>query len=92
LEAMSMEKPVVVGARGVSGMREIVVPSGPEQCGFHVNPYDPKDIAWGIVNSIKDPAERERLGKNGRKRVLENFTWDIVAKKTIELYEEVLGK
>ena len=92
LEAMSMEKPVVVGARGVSGMREIVVPSGPEQCGFHVNPYDPKDIAWGIVNSIKDPAERERLGKNGRKRVLENFTWDIVARKTIELYEEVICK
>jgi len=92
LEAMSMEKPVVVGARGVSGMREIVVPSGPEQCGFHVNPYDPKDIAWGIVNSIRDPAERERLGKNGRKRVLENFTWDIVARKTIELYEEVICK
>ena len=92
LEAMSMEKPVVVGARGVSGMREIVVPSGPNQCGFHINPYDPKDIAWGIVNSIKDPAEKERLGKNGRKRVLENFTWNIVAKKTIELYEEVVHK
>ncbi|RLI22428.1 glycosyltransferase family 1 protein [Candidatus Bathyarchaeota archaeon] len=90
LEAMSMEKPVVVGARGVSGMREIVVPSGPEQCGFHVNPYDPKDIAWGITNSIKDPAVKERLGKNGRKRVLENFTWDIVAKRTIELYEELV--
>ena len=92
LEAMSMEKPVVVGARGVSGMREIVVPSGPEQCGFHINPYDPKDIAWGIVNSIKDPAIKERLGKNGRKRVLENFTWDIIAKKTIELYEELVSK
>ena len=92
LEAMSMEKPVVVGARGVSGMREIVVPSGPNQCGFHINPYDPKDIAWGIVNSIKDPVEKERLGKNGRKRVLENFTWNIVAKKTIELYEEVVHK
>ena len=92
LEAMSMEKPVVVGARGVSGMREIVVPSGPEQCGFHVNPYDPKDIAWGIVNSIKDPAIKEKLGKNGRKRVLENFTWDIIAKKTIELYEELVSK
>ena len=92
LEAMSMEKPVVVGARGVSGMREIVVPSGPEQCGFHVNPYDPRDIAWGIVNSIKDPAVKEKLGKNGRKRVLENFTWDIIAKKTIELYEELVSK
>ncbi|MCD6243303.1 glycosyltransferase family 4 protein [Candidatus Bathyarchaeota archaeon] len=92
LEAMSMEKPVVVGARGVSGMREIVIPNGPEQCGFHINPNDPKDIAWGIVNAIKDPAKKEQLGKNGRKRVLENFTWDIIAKKTIELYEEVIEK
>ena len=92
LEAMSMEKPVVVGARGVSGMREIVIPNGPEQCGFHVNPNDPKDIAWGIVNAIKDPAKKEQLGKNGRKRVLENFTWDIIAKKTIKLYEEVIEK
>jgi len=92
LEAMSMEKPVVVGARGVSGMREIVIPSGPEQCGFHINPNDPKDIAWGIVNAIKDPAKKEQLGKNGRKRVLENFTWDIIAKKTIKLYEEVIEK
>ncbi|MFC1487487.1 glycosyltransferase [Thermoproteota archaeon] len=37
LEAMSMEKPVVVGAAGTSGMREIVSISGPDQCGFHIN-------------------------------------------------------
>ena len=41
LEAMSMEKPVVVGAAGTSGMREIVSISGPDQCGFHINPNDP---------------------------------------------------
>jgi len=92
LEAMSMEKPVVVGARGVSGMREIVIPNGPEQCGFHVNPQDPRDIAWGIINAIKDPTRKDQLGKNGRKRVLENFTWDIIAEKTIKLYEEVIEK
>lgn len=90
LEAMSMEKPVVVGARGVSGMREIVISCGLEQCGFHVNPNDPADIAWRIINLIKDPAKIKQLGKNARKRVLENFTWDIVAKKTIEIYKEVI--
>jgi len=90
LEAMSMGKPIVVGASGVSGMREIVVASGPEQCGFHVNPNDPSDIAWGIINSIKDSEKKEELGKNGRKRVLENFTWDVIAKKTLELYEQLL--
>ncbi len=90
LEAMSMEKPVVVGAAGVSGMRESVVPSGPDQCGFHVNPEDPADIAWGIINAVKDPQRKEWLGKNGRKLVLRKFSWDAVAKRTAELYTELL--
>jgi glycosyltransferase involved in cell wall biosynthesis len=90
LEAMSMEKPVVVGATGVSGMREIVITSGPDQCGFHINPHDPADIAWGIVNSIQDPERKAQLGRNGRKRVLEQFTWDRVAERTIQLYTELL--
>ncbi|MEM3503298.1 MAG: glycosyltransferase family 4 protein, partial [Nitrososphaeria archaeon] len=47
LEAMSMKKPVVVGARGVVGFREQVIASGPEQNGIHVNGEDPADIAWG---------------------------------------------
>jgi len=90
LEAMSMEKPVVVGASGVSGMREIVVPTGQEQCGFHVNPNDPTDIAWGIINSVQDPQRKLQLGQNGRKKVLQEFTWDVIAKKTIQFYDELL--
>lgn len=90
LEAMSMEKPVVVGASGVSGMREIVIPSGPKQCGFHVNPNDPIDIAWGIASSLQDPNRKHELGKNGRKRVLSDFTWDAIAKKTLDIYREVV--
>src|SRR3972149_3047672 len=90
IEAMSMEKPVVVGASGVSGMREIVVASGEEQCGFHVNPNDPTDIAWGIINSLQDPEKRQLLGQNGRKRVLKEFTWDEIAKRTVQNYNELL--
>ncbi len=90
LEAMSMGKPVVVGASGVSGMREIVLSSGPDQCGFHVNPNDPVDIAWGVINSLQDPQKRQLLGENGRKRVLKEFTWDEIAKRTIQIYNEFL--
>jgi glycosyltransferase involved in cell wall biosynthesis len=90
LEAMSMEKPVVVGGAGVSGMREIVVCCGEEQCGYHVNPTDPADIAWGINNTIESPEKMKWLGKNGRKRVLSEFTWDKVAERTLEVYEKVL--
>jgi len=90
LEAMSMEKPVVVGASGISGMREVVVPSGPDQCGFHVNPSDAADIAWGIINAVQDPQKRVRLGQNGRRRVLQEFSWDVIAKRTAQLYSGLL--
>jgi glycosyltransferase involved in cell wall biosynthesis len=90
LEAMSMEKPVVVGASGVSGMREIVITDGPEQCGFHVNPNEPVDIAWGIVSSLQDPNRKLELGKNGRKRVLAEFTWDAIAEKTLQVYDDLV--
>jgi glycogen(starch) synthase len=89
LEAMSMEKPVVVGAAGVSGMREIVICCSDEQCGYHIDPNNPSDIAWGIISSLENPERRKWLGKNGRKRVLSEFTWNKIAEKTVQLYEEV---
>ena len=89
LEAMSMEKPVVVGAAGVSGMREIVVCCGPEQCGYHIDPNNPGDIAWGINNALASREWMDKLGKNGRQRVLAEFTWTKIAAHTIELYESI---
>lgn len=89
LEAMSMEKPVVVGAAGVSGMREIVICCGEEQCGFHIDPNNPSDIAWGVINALESPEKMKFLGKNGRKRVLSEFTWNKIAQHTIELYESI---
>lgn len=90
LEAMSMEKPVVVGAAGTSGMREIVSISGSDKCGFHINPNDPTDIAWGITSAIEDPKKMIQFGRNGRKRVLGLFSWSTAAKSTIDQYSEVL--
>ncbi|MBS7610756.1 glycosyltransferase family 4 protein [Candidatus Bathyarchaeota archaeon] len=89
-EAMSMGKPVVVGARGVSGMREQVIPSGPNQCGFHINPYDPSDIAKFVITLLQDEDLRRRCGLNARKRVLDEFAWKNVAENTVRVYEEAL--
>ena len=92
LEAMSMAKPVVVGARGVVGVREQVVSSGPDQNGVHVNGGDPADIAWGIKEVLKDSERAKRWGENGRKRVLEFFTWRKAAEQTLEIYKTLLEK
>jgi glycogen(starch) synthase len=90
LEAMSMAKPVVVGAHGVVGFREQVINVGPEQNGIHVNGEDPSDIAWGVKEALKDPEKAKKWGKNGRERVLRYFTWKQVAEQTLKIYKELL--
>jgi len=92
LEAMSMAKPVVVGAAGISGMREIVISCGEEQCGYHINPTNPPDIAWGIVSTLENPERKKWLGQNGRRRVLSEFTWEKIAEKTLGLYEQIIKR
>jgi len=87
-EAMAMAKPVVVGAQGTSGMREQVVPSGPGICGFHIDPYDPRDIAIYISLILRDAALRKTMGRNGRARVLAMFTWEGAVEATLAAYEE----
>ena len=87
-EAMSMAKPVVVGARGTSGFREQIVASGENQCGVHINPFDPNDIAWGIKKILSLDDRGVQMGKNGRKRAIDVFSWDAVAKRTIDIYKE----
>ena len=92
LEAMSMSRPVVVGAHGVVGFREQVVSAGSDQNGLHVNGGDPSDIAWGIRETLSDPNRAKTWGENGRKRVLEYFTWRKVTEQTIEIYKTLIKK
>jgi glycogen(starch) synthase len=89
LEAMAMEKPVVVGARGVVGFKEQVLSAGTDQNGIHVNGEDPSDIAWGIKEVLRNPDKARNWGENGRKRVLEFFTWRKVADETLKIYESL---
>ncbi len=83
-----MKKTLVVGASGVSGFSEQVIPSGPNQCGVHVDGKNPADITWGIKEVLKDSERAEQWGENARQRVLQYFTWNKVAKDTLDIYEE----
>ena len=89
LEAMSMGKPIIVGAQGVVGFREQAIPHGPEQNGVHVNGGSAADIAWGIKEVLCDPERAKKWGQNGRKRVLKYFTWREAAKQTLQIYESL---
>jgi glycogen synthase len=89
---MAMEKPVIVGASGVSGLREIVVPSGDYWTGVHVNGQNPADIfGWGLkpLLSLSDE-ELMEMGKRGRERAEKYFTWNRIAKQTAEIYAQAI--
>jgi glycogen synthase len=88
LEAMSMGKPALVGARGVVGFREQVIPSGPDQSGLHVDGANPADISWGLIEALRDRQQLAIWGANGRRRVLDTFTWEHAARKTLDVYQK----
>ena len=71
LEAMAMEKPVIVGASGISGFREIVVSSGDYRTGAHVNGQNPADILWVGIEAFVIFVPR-RIEGNGKKRQRES--------------------
>lgn len=56
------------------------------QAGICVDPQSPKAIATAICDLVDDPATVERMGKAGRRAVLEKYNWPIEAAKLIEFY------
>ncbi len=85
LEAMACETPVVASA--VGGILETVVDG---ETGFLVEPANPRALAEGINCLLKNRNLAEKFGKNGRRRVEKNFSWATIAKKTLDLYREVI--
>ncbi len=64
-------------------------PSSPRRCGWLVAPDDEEDLAAAILVAARDPAERRRRGANGRRLVLERFTWSHIAERITALYDQV---
>ena len=88
IEAMACEVPVI--ATAVGGPKEIL-DEGKRQMGKDVGilipPKNPKAIADAIIYLLEHPEEAREMGKRAREFVLKNYTWDIVAKKTLDVYK-----
>ena len=86
LEAEASAKPVVAFDAG--GVNEAV--RGGET-GLLVNCGNTDDLADAMIRLLSDNNLRQKMGANGRKFVLENYTWDICAEKMLTVYRELLG-
>ncbi len=91
LEAMACETAVVASA--VGGIPE-VVDDGTTGLLVDYTPDDPSGFeerfAAAVNRLAADPAEAERMGLAGRTRAVEEFGWDAVAARTVELYRSLL--
>jgi glycosyltransferase involved in cell wall biosynthesis len=86
-EAMACELPVITSTAGA--LPEVV--GEHMETGYLVPPRDAHAIAEGIDFLLDNPEIRKRLGKAGRKRVLEIFTWENAAGELVKMYEEVIN-
>ncbi|WP_028841480.1 glycosyltransferase family 4 protein [Thermodesulfobacterium hveragerdense] len=87
LESMLMGKPVV--ASKIPGVLSLVIDG---ETGFLVPPKNLQGFVEKISLFIKDPQLRKKLGEQGRKRVLENFSLEKYVEGVEKVFTEVLGK
>jgi glycosyltransferase involved in cell wall biosynthesis len=86
IEAMSTACPLVATTGGA--IPEVAGPDG-ESC-FAVRPGDAADLARGILAVLDDPDAAERVGKAGRERVINRWSWRNTAVKTVDHYRALL--
>ncbi|MBE9170323.1 glycosyltransferase family 4 protein [Pleurocapsales cyanobacterium LEGE 06147] len=85
VEGMACEKPVI-GAR-VGGMTEAIAP---EVTGLLFESGNATALADAIVELLSDEQRRTSMGKAGRKRVTEMFSWEQIAQSLLEQYQSIL--
>jgi glycosyltransferase involved in cell wall biosynthesis len=81
VEAMAAGVPVVASKAGA--IVETVVDG---ETGILVEKNDPFALAQAILRLLEDDSLRETMGRAGRRRALQQFTWDKIARTTLERY------
>ena len=99
LEAMACETAVVATATGgipevvADGETGVLVPIEQVADGTGT-PVHPErfvaDFAAAMTELIEDPQRAERMGKAGRRRAVEKFSWSRIAEDTMAVYQSVL--
>ena len=86
LEAMALAKPVV--ALDIEGCRDLIEDG---INGFLVSPTNANALAEKIIQVITNDELAVQLGKEARKIVETQYSWESVTKKTVTLYATVLS-
>jgi len=98
LEAMACETAVVATATGgipevvVHGETGLLVPIEQASDGTGT-PLDPEgyvaDFAAALTSVVSDPDRAAGMGRAGRRRAIESFSWDAIAQQTQGIYDSL---
>lgn len=84
IEAMACQVPVV-------GSNSGAIPEVIGDAGVLFAEGDAHQLHQRLEELMQDDALRERLGREGRKRVLTNYTHRAIARQTVRFWREILG-
>jgi glycosyltransferase involved in cell wall biosynthesis len=87
IEAAACARPIVT--TDTPGCRDICIDG---VNGLLVDPGSVDGLERAIVRLIGDPALRERMGREGRRRVEEGFSLEQVVEQTLALYADLLAR
>ena len=85
LEGMAAGIPIVASNTG--GLAEIIEH---DRTGFLAYKENSDSIAWGVNRILSDPGYASWLVQNAKRKIREVYSWDAVARRTIETYERAL--
>jgi glycosyltransferase involved in cell wall biosynthesis len=85
-EAMAAGVPVVAAA--VGGIPDMVEHG---RTGYLVDPYDPRDIEDAIARILSDDRLARSMGQKAAETARKRYMASVVARKTVEVYREILG-
>jgi alpha-maltose-1-phosphate synthase len=99
LEAMACETAVVATRTGgipevvEDGVTGLLVPFEPLDDRWRA-PVDPErfvsDVAARVNELVRDPERAAAMGRAGRRRAVEHFSWRAIAEQTVDLYRSLL--
>jgi glycosyltransferase involved in cell wall biosynthesis len=62
------------------------------KCGLLVNPLNEKEIHDAIQYLVTHKEEAWRMGQEGRRAVLEKYSWDALSVKFLKIVNEMIEK
>jgi glycosyltransferase involved in cell wall biosynthesis len=87
LEALAMGKAVVASQTGPGP--EII---DDDFSGLLCDPHDPHSVAEQVIRALNDADLRRRLGEQGRRRAIEQFSAEVLVRRNEAFYQRLVQR